>query len=371
MSGAKVRLPSLSALSQIGTVARHGARGPGPLVLPMENIEEDPDQPRTYFDPAKLEELAASIRARGVLQPIGVKKTRTPIHRIVYGARRFRAARMAALQVIPVVLVPEHVATLDAQMIENLHRDDFRNSELIAGIARMSRDGKSRKEIADLFGWDADRVKLFLNLEGAPAFIMAVVDGIAVRAAYDLFQAWKKAPAAIEQAVHGRDELTYPEVRAIVAQALGTSKKPTAGHQLVHGAPETEPSPRSDDPMAVHRAPDMLAPSAVEETEPVHGAPPEEPVAARPTPVHDAPEKGATARPVVPAAPRPANPQRDAMMRAQIGPARVIVADASRTGTLMTARVAGEGHVFVAFDDGEQEIAVTELRLIGIVREAD
>jgi ParB family chromosome partitioning protein len=218
MSAAKTRLPSLSALAAIGGAALQGSTEAGPTLLPIDKITEDASQPRNHFDAAQLDELAASIRARGVLQPIGVVKTGGDTYRIVFGARRHRAARIAALQVIPAVVLPEHQATLDVQMIENIHRSDLRNSELVAGIIRMGKDGKSRKEIAELLGWDPERVKRCQALDGAPPVILQVLDGgTAIRAAYDLFYAWKKAPQAIEAALGDRTELSYAEVRALIA----------------------------------------------------------------------------------------------------------------------------------------------------------
>jgi ParB family chromosome partitioning protein len=173
----KARLPSLAALSALGAASLQGTTPAGPALLPIDEIAEDATQPRRHFDPAELDELAASIRARGVLQPIGVAKVGEGAYRIIFGARRYRAARMAALQVVPAVVLPEHSATLDVQMIENIHRSDLRNSELLAGIIRMGQDGKSRKDIAELLGWDPERVKRCQALEGAPAIILQVLDG--------------------------------------------------------------------------------------------------------------------------------------------------------------------------------------------------
>ncbi len=75
------------------------------LEIALSQIEEDPGQPRRNFDQAALEELAASIRERGLLQPIGVtKKQESGKHRIVFGARRFRAASLAGLTTIKAMI---------------------------------------------------------------------------------------------------------------------------------------------------------------------------------------------------------------------------------------------------------------------------
>jgi ParB family chromosome partitioning protein len=316
-------------------------------MLPIDKITEDTTQPRSHFDQAQLDELAASIRARGVLQPIGVVKAGEGTYRIVFGARRYRAARMAALQVIPAMVLPEDRATLDVQMIENIHRSDLRNSELVAGIIRMGQDGKSRKDIAELLGWDPERVKRCQALEGAPAIILQVLDGgTAIRAAYDLFYAWKKAPQAIEAAIGDKTEMSYAEVRALIATALEKPAKqpePTAAPEAepVAEAPSLPPAPplpaaEEPEPAAVHPAGNRGTRAPV---------PPE--------PVNDAAETEAV-RP----APAPAPSRRAPRFTVQAG---------AREGVLITNRASdADGHALVQFGEIVEDVPVSELRLIAV-----
>jgi ParB family chromosome partitioning protein len=353
MTAAKARLPSLSALSAIGSTSLQGTAQAGPAMLPIDKITEDTTQPRSHFDQVQLDELAASIRARGVLQPIGVVKAGEGTYRIVFGARRYRAARMAALQVIPAVVLPEDRATLDVQMIENIHRSDLRNSELVAGIIRMGQDGKSRKDIAELLGWDPERVKRCQALEGAPAIILQVLDGgTAIRAAYDLFYAWKKAPQAIEAAIGDKTEMSYAEVRALIATALDKpAKQPEPA-----AAPEPEPTaeapslpPAPPLPTAeVDAAPDEQEPAAVR---PAGNRGTRAPVA--PEPANDAAE-AETARP----APTPAPSRRAPRFTVQAG---------AREGVLITNRASeADGHALVQFGEVVEDVPVSELRLIAV-----
>jgi ParB family chromosome partitioning protein len=351
MTAAKARLPSLSALSAIGSTSLQGTAQAGPAMLPIDKITEDTTQPRSHFDPAQLDELAASIRARGVLQPIGVVKAGEGTYRIVFGARRYRAARMAALQVIPAVVLSEDRATLDVQMIENIHRSDLRNSELVAGIIRMGQDGKSRKDIAELLGWDPERVKRCQALEGAPAIILQVLDGgTAIRAAYDLFYAWKKAPQAIEAAIGDKTEMSYAEVRALIAAALDKSvKQPEPA-----AAPTVEPSAEAPSPPP---APPLPAAEA--------DADPEEPEPAAVRPVDN---RGTRA----PVAPEPVNDTAEADV-AQPAPAptrrepRFTVKAGTREGVLITNRVSEtEGHALVQFGEAIEDVPVSKLRLIAV-----
>jgi hypothetical protein len=252
---------------------------------------------------------------------------------------------MAALQVIPAVVLPEDRATLDVQMIENIHRSDLRNSELVAGIIRMGQDGKSRKDIAELLGWDPERVKRCQALEGAPAIILQVLDGgTAIRAAYDLFYAWKKAPHAIEAAIADKTEMSYTEVRALIATALEKPAKqpePTA-------APEAEPIAEAPSLPPAPPLPAVEADAAPEEPEPAVVRP------VAPEPANDAAEAGAT-RP----APAPAPPPRRAP--------RFTVQAGAREGVLITNRVSdADGHALVQFGEAVEDVPVSELRLIAV-----
>jgi ParB family chromosome partitioning protein len=353
MTAAKARLPSLSALSAIGSTSLQGTTQTGPAMLPIDKITEDTTQPRSHFDQVQLDELATSIRARGVLQPIGVVKSGEGTYRIVFGARRYRAARMAALQVIPAVVLSEDRATLDVQMIENIHRSDLRNSELVAGIIRMAHDGKSRKDIAELLGWDPERVKRCQALEGAPAIILQVLDGgTAIRAAYDLFYAWKKAPQAIEAAIADKTEMSYAEVRALIATALDKpAKRPEP-------AAVPEPEPNAEGP-SLPSAPPLPAAEA--------DATPEEP---EPAAVHPAGNRGTRA----PIAPEPANDAAGAeAARPAPAPApsrrapRFTVQAGAREGVLITNRASdADGHALVQFGDVVEDVLVSELRLVAV-----
>jgi ParB family transcriptional regulator, chromosome partitioning protein len=355
MTAAKARLPSLSALSAIGSTSLQATNQAGPALLPIDKITEDTTQPRSHFDQAQLDELAASIRARGVLQPIGVVKSGEATYRIVFGARRYRAARMAALQVIPAVVLPEDRATLDVQMIENIHRSDLRNSELVAGIIRMAQEGKSRKDIAELLGWDPERVKRCQALEGAPAIILQVLDGgTAIRAAYDLFYAWKKAPQAIEAAIGDKTEMSYAEVRALIATALDkTPRQPEP-------AARTEAEPAAEAPSL---PPALPEPAAEEESAPAEP----DPATARPAgnrgtraPVAPEPASaaGASEAEAARAAPIPAPSRRAPRFTVQAG---------AREGVLITNRASeADGHALVQFGEAVENVPVSELRLIAV-----
>src|SRR6187402_256521 len=123
-----------------------------PLLLPIDVIDEDPLQPRSEFDAETLGELAKTIAARGVLQPVSVRSHPEQAGRwmINFGARRLRASRMAGKTEIPAFV--DEPADRYVKVIENEHREGLNPMEL-AGFVKAELDsGKSRAEIARSLG---------------------------------------------------------------------------------------------------------------------------------------------------------------------------------------------------------------------------
>ena len=120
--------------------------------IPIEKIKPNPDQPRRSFDKTDLEELAASIREKGILQPLIVRKTQanTTDYEIVAGERRWRAAQIAQLHELP-VLVREYSddEVLEIAIIENVQRADLNPVEEAAGYRQlMDRFGHTQEKLA-------------------------------------------------------------------------------------------------------------------------------------------------------------------------------------------------------------------------------
>ena len=94
--------------------------------LPVDLIEPNLEQPRQYFDEAKLQELAASVRERGILQPVLVRPLQDGKYQLVAGERRWCAARIAGMETIP-ALISEYddLAALEVGLIENMAREDL------------------------------------------------------------------------------------------------------------------------------------------------------------------------------------------------------------------------------------------------------
>jgi ParB family chromosome partitioning protein len=140
-----------------------------PNRLPIDSIQANPLQPRTVFEPAKLEELAASIRANGVIQPIVVRKLDGGFQ-IVAGERRWRASKLAGLAEVPVVV--QDVADpqmLELALIENIQREDLNPVETAQAYDRLARElGLSQEEIGRRTGKDRTSIANTIRLLKLP-----------------------------------------------------------------------------------------------------------------------------------------------------------------------------------------------------------
>ncbi len=137
-----------------------------PRTLPIGSIEPNPDQPREDFDPVKLEELAQSIRANGIIQPITVTHSKQGTYLIIAGERRWRAAQLAGLESIPVyVRETERERVLELALIENIQRADLNAVETAHAFRQLTeRYGLSHDQVAERTGKDRSTVTNFIRL---------------------------------------------------------------------------------------------------------------------------------------------------------------------------------------------------------------
>ena len=121
--------------------------------VPLRNIQPNPYQPRTEFDEERLSELAESIKQQGVIQPLIVEKDRD-IYTIIAGERRFRAARMAGLSEVPVILRKfTDDEKLEIALIENIQREDLNPIEEAKAYRKlMERNNLSQDSLAKKIG---------------------------------------------------------------------------------------------------------------------------------------------------------------------------------------------------------------------------
>jgi ParB family chromosome partitioning protein len=148
------------------------------LHVPVDQIRANPDQPRSRFDDDALEELTASIREVGVLQPVIVGATEDG-YVLIAGERRWRATKKAGMPTIPaVVRGSTGESTLVASLVENLQREDLTPLEEAHAFKQLLEDyGMSQEQVADRVGKSRPAVSNTIRLLQLPGPIQAMVDG--------------------------------------------------------------------------------------------------------------------------------------------------------------------------------------------------
>lgn len=147
-----------------------------PTQLPIDSIHPNPMQPRTVFQPERLEELAASIRANGIIQPL-IVRFHADQYQLVAGERRWRAAKLVGMQDVPVVV--QDVADprmLEVALLENIQREDLNPIETAQAYDRLSRElGLSQEEIGRRTGKDRTSITNMIRLLRLPQEVQALV----------------------------------------------------------------------------------------------------------------------------------------------------------------------------------------------------
>jgi ParB family chromosome partitioning protein len=152
-----------------------GGRAPQFAEIEIEKINANPQQPRRRFDEDNLQELAASIKSKGVVQPVIVRKTDDGFE-LIAGERRLRAARMMGLHRIPAFIakVADGSEALELALIENLQREDLNPMEMAEGFQQLARRyGMTQEQIAERVGKSRAAVTNTLRLLNLPRDVQA------------------------------------------------------------------------------------------------------------------------------------------------------------------------------------------------------
>jgi ParB family chromosome partitioning protein len=156
-----------------------GAAGREYFTCPVDRIVRQPDQPRKSYNRQALEQLVASIRERGVIQPLVVRR-KGEGYELIAGERRWRAAQMAGLLEVPVVIKDVSDAeAFELALIENIQREDLNPIEEASAFQQMINDrGYTQAEVADRIGCDRSTVANRLRLLSLPKAVkQLVLDG--------------------------------------------------------------------------------------------------------------------------------------------------------------------------------------------------
>lgn len=151
---------------------------PGRRILPIEFLERNVAQPRHHFDEDALAELSASIKEKGLLQPILVREIGPDRYQIVAGERRWRASQKAGIHEVPVVVKElNDTEVLEIAIIENIQRQDLSAiEEAIAYKRLMEEFGHTQEAVAEHVGKSRSHVTNLIRLLGLPEKVQTMVD---------------------------------------------------------------------------------------------------------------------------------------------------------------------------------------------------
>ena len=216
----------LDALIDMGEIETSGTSSINEIEL--SRIQPNPDQPRREFDDESLEELAASIREIGIVQPISLRQQANGTYQIIAGERRYRAARIAGLSTIPAYIrTVEDEAVMEMALIENIQREDLNAIEIALSFKKLieqynltqeqlsERVGKKRTTVANYLRLlklpaevqiglrdkmiDMGHARALLSVENASVqlelYKAIVAEGLSVRKVEELARSMAQAPA--------------------------------------------------------------------------------------------------------------------------------------------------------------------------------
>lgn len=211
--------------------------------IPMEMIEANPFQPRMSFDQESLDELAASIRSLGLIQPITVRKISNTKYQIISGERRFKACRMAGMAMIPAyVRDTNDQGMLEMAIVENVQRENLDPIETAVSYRRLIEEcNLTQDQMADRLGKKRATVANMLRLLKLP-----------VKVQHDL----KVGELSVGHAkvILGVDDSSVQEQLCDLVLAEGLNvrqleavvRKIQLGHKLTGGRKRKEPAPLPD-----------------------------------------------------------------------------------------------------------------------------
>ena len=150
----------------------------GSLSLPISQVETCSSQPRKRFDDESLQELADSISQHGIIQPLTVRKLSSGYYQIIAGERRWRAARLAGLQEVPVIVIEaDDRKAAELAMIENLQREDLNPMEEATGFQSLIESyHMTQEEAAQRVGKSRSAVTNALRLLGLTPSVRKLVE---------------------------------------------------------------------------------------------------------------------------------------------------------------------------------------------------
>jgi ParB family chromosome partitioning protein len=208
-----------------------GSGGGRPLFVRLDQLSEDPNNPRTEFPVAEIDELADDVRQRGILQPLVVHPADAHgRHRLHFGAKRLRAAMRAGLSEVPVVVRDAPADAYD-QVAENQKRHALAPVDLARFIKGRVDAGESNAEVARRLGMNLTTVAHHLSLLELPTELEQALKAgrcRSPRTLHELRKLHETEPDKVRALVRSDVEITRSAVAAMKAQRSEPATKPTA-----------------------------------------------------------------------------------------------------------------------------------------------
>lgn len=208
---------------------REGAQREGTLMIPTEQIAPNPDQPRRIFDQTALSELADSIRTRGVIQPLIVRRhpQDANIYQIVAGERRWRASQIAQVHELPVIIRDfSDAEMLEVAIIENIQRADLNAIDEAASYRQlMTRFGHTQEKLAEALGKSRSHIANLLRLLNLPDQVQEWVREEKLSAGHARALVTAENPTVIARRIIDKD-LSVREVESLMREKSAKPAKP-------------------------------------------------------------------------------------------------------------------------------------------------
>lgn len=221
------------------------AQGPSAAdqLIPIERISPNPDQPRKQFVQDDLNDLAASIKEKGVLQPLIVRARGNGDYEIVAGERRWRAAQMAQLHALPVIIREfTDIEVLEVAIIENIQRADLNAAEEAVGYKQlMEKFGHTQEKMAEALGKSRSHIANLLRLLNLPMPVLELLREGKISAGHARTLIPAQNPLLLAQKVI-RGGLSVRATEALVKSEAnsGAKSKPTESNETTEKDADTK-----------------------------------------------------------------------------------------------------------------------------------
>ena len=221
-----------SLMGDVGVETHAAERMRSQRRVPIEFVRANPRNPRKLFSEAELEDLSASIRERGIIQPIVVRSRGTDIYEIIAGERRWRAAQRAGLHEVPIVVIEASDGeALELAIIENVQRTDLNPLEEATGYQVLAAEfDHSQDQIAKIVGKSRSHVSNTLRLMKLPDGVKNFINTGKLSAGHARALLGQPDPQALADAIVAQG-LNVRQAEAIAQDRATNSGKATKQRQ--------------------------------------------------------------------------------------------------------------------------------------------